>query len=231
MHTRHGAVHGGAQPSLLVMALAAAAVIGLGSTAWLLMRDSGGNGGAEEAPRAAAFDASDFKWPELMEQLYKGTATGAVNTDEAVFILYYLKEMNEVFGDPDMKVFIDPVCFTRVFDAEMSARLKSMFWTKVVPQAVLELGGVLTTDRPVAQVLSERYPILAGVLRDLAKEVPGGQLDRIFILANLPHILQAKARQDAITLFSHYQCKSDVTRRIYANAVTFVKTYGARASS
>lgn len=154
--------------------------------------------------------------------------SATVNTEEAVFILYYLKEMNEVFGDPDMKVFIDAKCFTQVYSADMSARLQSMFWTKVLPKALWELGSVVADDRPLSETMPQRYPILAGMIKDVVAETPSGKLDRIFILGNLPRIMQAKARQDALTLFSTYGCAGAVTRRIYGNSVSFVKAYKLR---
>ena len=177
------------------------------------------------------FKASDFKFPELIERLNKGDSTSIVNTDEAVFALYYLKELNEVFGDPDMKVFIDAKCFTDVYNADMSAQLQAVFWTKVLPKGLWELGTVLSDGRPLGEALAGRYPILSGMLKQVASDVPEGKLDRLFILYNFPRILQSRARQDAITLFSKYKCENPVTHRIYANAVLFVKAYRARYGS
>ena len=184
-----------------------------------------------QAPATPAFNAADFKFPELIERLNKGDSTAIVNTDEAVFALYYLKEFNEVFGDPDMKVFLDEKCFTEVYDADMTAQLQAVFWTKVLPRGLWELGTVLSDGRPLAEALSGRYPILSGMLKQVASDVPEGKLDRLFILGNFPKILQTRARQDAITLFKKYKCESPVTRRIYANAVVFVKAYRARYGS
>jgi hypothetical protein len=148
------------QQTLLIWLLSAVAALAVGATAYVTLRHSGN---ADSGPAERPFTASDFKWPTLIEHLNDGSLGDAVNTDEAVFILYYLKEMNAVFGDPDMKVFIDAQCFTKVFDAEMSARLQSMFWTKVMPKAVWELGALIKDDRAISESLASRF--VASTLR------------------------------------------------------------------
>lgn len=185
------------------------------------------DGGAAGPERRRSFVASDFKWPALMKGLNDGTMKGAAKTDEAVFILYYLKEFNGVFADPDTKVLLGSACFAQVYNAEMDARLQAVFWTKALPKAVFELASLLTGAGPTPQALREHYPVFASVLDDLAQELPAGKLDRLFLLANLPKILQARARQDALTLFNDglYGCRHEVTRRIYANAFDLVKSY------
>lgn len=213
---------GVAQQAILAWALGAVAAIAIAVAAYLALKPA--NGELDE-PETRPFTASDFKWPALIKHLHKGSLKGAMSTDEAVFVLYYLKEMNEVFGDPDMKVFIDAQCFTQVFDSEMSARLLSMFWTQVLPKALWELAALIKEDRGIAEAMRARYPLLSGVIEDLTRDSPKGTMDRLFILGNLPRILQAKARQDALTLFSSYGCDSTVTRRTYSNAVLFVRAY------
>lgn len=170
------------------------------------------------------FNASDFKWPTLIESLYSGTLEKKINTDESAFILYYIKSINEVFGDSDMKIFIGSECFTNIYDAEMDARLQSMFWLQIIPKAIKELGSVMTEkDKTLTEAMSTRYPMLTSAVQDITKKVPTGEYDRLFILANLPKILNTKAHQDALVLFTAYGCSSPVTIRIYSNAVAFVK--------
>lgn len=219
--------------ALVAASAAVAAIIGFtyGITSYLSQQQYTVGGVTAHSPPEQAFKASDFKFPELMQSLNNGESREIVNTDEAVFALYYLKEMNEVFGDPDMKVFIDAKCFTQIYDADMSARLQAVFWTKVLPKGLWEMGSVMADGRPFGEALSRRYPILSGMLKEIAGEVPDGKLDRLFILGNFPSILQARARQDALTLFSTYGCANPVTRRIYANAVKFVKAYRVRFGS
>jgi len=185
---------------------------------------------AAESPRV--FRAADFKWPVLIESLHNGTLESAVNADEAVFILYYLQSLNEVFGDSEMKVFLSAQCFTDLHDAEMEARLQSMFWLRILPQAMGDLGGVLSEkNTSLSDSMARRYPMLANITRDLSRDVSTGAFDRLFILGNLPKILKTKAHQDALILFTNYGCSSEVTTRVYKNAVNFVKARAAAANN
>lgn len=232
MDSRARGMNAGGLSNTILALLAASAVViavAIAVAAYWFSHHRPADAGAEEAAQARAYDSSDFKWPSLMDVLYEGDVQNRVATDEAIFILYYLKEMNEVFGDAEMKVFIDSQCFISVYDPEVSARLQSVFWTKVLPTALWELGALLRDEKGAVEAMKVRYPILADILRNLSNELPNGTLDRLFILSKLPSILQARARQDALTLFSQYGCTNPVTTRIYASVVEFTKTYGVRA--
>jgi hypothetical protein len=197
------------------------------ATYWLTRQDASSSQ-TEEVAEARSYSPADFKWPALIDVLYEGNVQSKVTTDEAIFILYYLKEMNDVFGDAEMKLFMDHECFISVYDPEVTARLQSVFWTKVLPGALWEVGGLLNDEKGLFEAMGTRYPIFAGMLKDLSQEVPKGSLDRLFILGKLPSILQARARQDALTLFVKYGCGNPVTKRVYSSMVSFTKTYGVK---
>ena len=171
--------------------VSAAAVVCV--AALLLSRDHA-PGGQTKGTKQVDFNARDFKQAEVVEMLYGEALPSRLSSDEAVLVLYYLKEMNEVFGDPDMKVFIDASCFIDVYDATMNAKLQSMFWSKVLPHALIEVVALLKQEKPIADALSDRYPILSGMARDLSRDLPNGTIDRMFLFGNMSRIVQTQAR-------------------------------------
>ena len=179
---------------------------------------------ADETITAREFEASDFKWPELIESLNNGTLDNDVGTDESIFILYYIKELNDIFADTITQAFIGPDCYTDVYNAEMDAKLKTMFFLTILPKALKEMGAAAFGGEGSMQALSARYPIMKGYLEDISEQAGDDKLKRLAMLYQLPKILSNKAKQDAITLITKYQCSNDVTKSVYKNAYSYVNS-------
>lgn len=173
------------------------------------------------------FHAADFTWPELLERLEKGQLSHILDqeADWAWLTVMYLQDMNELFADPDMNMFIDPLCFSRIYKPEMTSKLQAVMWSSVGPKALGDLAEILLNQTDSSATFRLKYPYIATVLGDIRDEVPSGTLDRLFYVKNLRQIFRDRARKDARTLMTVYKCQSgEVTERIYNNAYRLVSS-------
>lgn len=174
------------------------------------------------------FHAEDFTWPELLERLEKGQLEHILDqeADWAWLTVMYLRDMNELFADPDMNMFIDPLCFSRIYKPELTSKLEAVMWSSVWPKALSDLAEVLLNQTDSSTTFRQKYPYIATVLGEIRDEVPSGTLDRLFYVKNLRQIFRDRARKDARTLMTVYKCQSgEVTERIYNNAYRLVNQY------
>ncbi|HMS82561.1 MAG TPA: hypothetical protein PKD12_02795 [Nitrospira sp.] len=177
------------------------------------------------------FHAADFTWPELLERLEKGQLAHILDqeSDWVWLTVMYLHDLNELFADPDMNMFIDPLCFSRVYRPEMTTKLEAVMWSSVAPKAVGDLAEIMLNQTDSAATFRQKYPYVATVLGEIRDEVPSGTLDRLFYVKNLRQIFRDRARKDARTLMTVYKCQSgEVTERIYNNAYKLVSQYRQR---
>ncbi len=177
------------------------------------------------------FHAEDFTWPELLQRLDAGQLDHILDqeADWGWLTVMYLRDVNELFADPDMNMFIDPLCFSRIYKPEMTTKLESVMWSSVAPKAVGDLAKIIFNQTDSAAMFRQKYPYVATVLGDVREEVPSGTLDRLFYVKNLRQIFRDRARKDARTLMTVYRCQSgEVTERIYNNAYRLVTQYRQR---
>ena len=177
------------------------------------------------------FHAEDFTWPELLERLEKGQLDQILDqeADWAWLAVLYLHDLNELFADPDMNMFIDPLCFSRIYKPELTSKLQAVMWSSVAPKAVGDLAEILLNQTDSSATFRQKYPYIATVLGEIRDEVPSGTLDRLFYVKNLRQIFRDRARKDARTLQTLYKCQSgEVTERIYNNAYRLVNQYRQR---
>lgn len=177
------------------------------------------------------FHAEDFTWPELLERLEKGQLSQILDqeSDWVWLTIMYLHDLNELFADADMSMFIDPLCFSRIYKPEMTSKLQAVMWTSVAPKAVGDLAEILLNQTDSSATFRQKYPYIATVLGEIRDEVPSGTLDRLFYVKNLRQIFRDRARKDARTLMTLYKCQSgEVSERIYNNAYRLVSQYRQR---
>ena len=218
-------------------------VSGLGLTLYCGLLLGGCSNSTTETPSAQAavpvpvvevqrFRAEDFTWPELLERLEKGQLDQILDqqSDWAWLSVMYLHDLNELFADPDMSMFIDPLCFSRVYRPELTTKLEAVLWSRLAPKAVGDLAEIILNQTDSAATFRQKYPYVATVLGEIRDEVPSGTLDRLFYVKNLRQIFRDRARKDARTLMAVYKCSepNGVTERIYNNAFKLVSQYRLR---
>lgn len=172
------------------------------------------------------FDPTEFQWPEFIKDLYEGNLESARKqpSDIVFLMLLYLKDMNEVFGDSGMMIFLGEQCFTNLYEPTMQSKLEAVVWGEQLPKIFIEIVSLMFKENNVNSKSSfeKRYPQLATILGDLQSQIPKGRLERLMYVKNMRSIFRDRARKDALILFTKYKCDSRVTQTIYKNAVRFV---------
>lgn len=184
---------------------------------------------AQPVVEAMPFRATDFQWPQLLERLDRGEVAHILDqeADWMWLTLMYLHDFNELFSDPDLNMFIDPLCYSRVYKPEFATALETVMLSGLLPKMLSDVVQLVLSESDTN--FQTRYPYVAQVLSEIREEVPSGTFDRLLYVKNLRQIFRDRAKKDARTLQAVYRCDAGgVTDRIYQNAYRLVSTYRQR---